>query len=34
MPELTWRYGYFIVLAEMVTIGGALAVAFRRFGWW
>jgi magnesium transporter len=34
MPELTWRYGYFIVLAGMVAIGGALAVAFRRFGWW
>ncbi len=34
MPELTWRYGYFVVLGGMVAIGVALAFAFRRFGWW
>jgi magnesium transporter len=34
MPELTWRYGYFFVLTVLVILGGGLAVAFRRFGWW
>ena len=34
MPELTWRYGYFSVLAAMALLGGAMAYLFRRFGWW
>jgi magnesium transporter len=34
MPELTWRYGYFIVLGIMLIIGGMLAWVFRRLGWW
>lgn len=34
MPELGWRYGYFTVLAGMAALGGALALIFRRFGWW
>lgn len=34
MPELTWRYGYFIVLGLMATLGGGLIFAFRKIGWW
>ena len=34
MPELTWRYGYYVVLAAMAAIGVLLAYLFRRFGWW
>ena len=34
MPELTWEYGYYVVLAAMVVIGVTLAFLFRRFGWW
>ncbi|HYI15739.1 MAG TPA: magnesium/cobalt transporter CorA [Thermomicrobiales bacterium] len=34
MPELTWRYGYYMALAAMVVIGSILAYLFRRFNWW
>jgi len=34
MPELTWRYGYFAVLAFMATLGSVLVFAFRKLGWW
>jgi magnesium transporter len=33
MPELTWRYGYFAVLAAIALICGLLFVRFRRIGW-
>lgn len=33
MPELEWRYGYFIVLGTIFAICGALYVRFRRIGW-
>jgi len=33
MPELTWRYGYFAVLAAIVLICGLLYVRFKRIGW-
>ena len=33
MPELAWRYGYFIILGVMAVIGISLAVYFRRKKW-
>jgi len=33
MPELTWRYGYFIVLAVIFGAAGTLFWQFRRSGW-
>lgn len=33
MPELDWRYGYFVVLGAIVTICGALYALFKRYGW-
>jgi magnesium transporter len=33
MPELGWRYGYFVILAIMAVIGISLAVYFRRRRW-
>jgi magnesium transporter len=33
MPELRWRYGYFIVLGVMALVCGGLYRAFRRSGW-
>lgn len=33
MPELTWRYGYFVVLGTIVGIAGYLFYRFRRSGW-
>lgn len=33
MPELTWRFGYPVVLALMLAISVALYRAFRRNGW-
>lgn len=33
MPELTWRYGYFGVLAVIALICVVLFVRFRRIGW-
>ncbi len=32
MPELHWRYGYFMVLGLLVTVAGALLLFFRRRG--
>lgn len=34
MPELSWRYGYYLSLAGMAVIGAVLAYYFRRKGWW
>jgi magnesium transporter len=33
LPELAWRYGYFIVLAVIATICGLLFWRFKRIGW-
>jgi len=33
MPELAWRYGYFIILGVMAVIGISLAVYFKRRKW-
>ncbi|MGL4176240.1 MAG: magnesium/cobalt transporter CorA [Dermatophilaceae bacterium] len=33
MPELRWRYGYFVVLAAMATACVAIYRAFKRSGW-
>ena len=33
MPELTWRYGYFIVLGAIAGICALLFQRFRRIGW-
>jgi magnesium transporter len=30
MPELHWRYGYYMVLALLATIAGSLVLYFRR----
>ncbi|PLR94177.1 magnesium/cobalt transporter CorA [Bacillus sp. T33-2] len=33
MPELTWKYGYFLVLFVMLAIGVGMALWFRKKGW-
>ena len=33
MPELTWRYGYFVVLAGLGAISGGLFLLFRKYRW-
>jgi magnesium transporter len=33
MPELHWQYGYFVVLAFVAAVCGALYWRFRRNGW-
>ncbi|WP_406830908.1 magnesium/cobalt transporter CorA [Pedococcus sp. KACC 23699] len=33
MPELSWKYAYFVVLAVMAGSCGSLYRAFRRSGW-
>ena len=33
MPELTWRYGYFLVLGIIVSVCVSLYLLFRRSGW-
>ncbi|MBS1938679.1 MAG: magnesium/cobalt transporter CorA [Bacteroidetes bacterium] len=33
MPELHWRFGYYIVIAAMLLISGAMLWMFRRKGW-
>jgi magnesium transporter len=33
MPELTWRYGYFLVWGVMLAIGAGLLFFFRRRRW-
>jgi magnesium transporter len=33
MPELKWRYGYFIVLGFMAMIGVGMVLWFKRKGW-
>lgn len=33
MPELRWKYGYFLVLGVMIVVGGGLFIYFRRRRW-
>jgi magnesium transporter len=33
MPELTWKYGYYLALAAMALASVGLFVGFRRSGW-
>jgi len=33
MPELHWRYGYYLILALMGVIAGAMILWFRRRSW-
>jgi magnesium transporter len=33
MPELRWKYGYFLVLGVMVLVGGGLFTYFRHRKW-
>jgi magnesium transporter len=33
MPELQWRYGYFLVLGLMALVAGAMLLYFRRKKW-
>jgi magnesium transporter len=33
MPELRWRYGYFVVLGAIAVICGGLWLRFRKIGW-
>jgi magnesium transporter len=33
MPELSWRFGYPLVLVVMVAICLVLYRAFRHYGW-
>lgn len=33
MPELHWRYGYFLALGTMATVGLSVAAFFKRIGW-
>jgi magnesium transporter len=33
LPELHWRYGYFVVLGAIAAISGGLFVRFKRIGW-
>ena len=33
MPELRWRYGYYVVLAAMLALGGGMVMYFRKRKW-
>ena len=33
MPELRWRYGYFLVVGVIVALCAWLYVRFKRLGW-
>jgi magnesium transporter len=33
MPELEWRWGYFLVLAVMLAIGVLMVILFKRRRW-
>src|SRR4051812_4733756 len=33
MPELKWRYGYFLALGVVAAVCGYLFLRFRRAGW-
>jgi len=33
LPELEWRYGYFLVMGIMATIAVVMLIWFRRKRW-
>ena len=33
MPELEWRYGYFIVVGLLVVVSATLFRLFRKYKW-
>ena len=33
MPELTWKYGYFLILLTMAVIAAEMVLWFKRKGW-
>ncbi|XJZ28800.1 magnesium/cobalt transporter CorA [Bacillota bacterium Lsc_1132] len=33
MPELSWKYGYFVTLIVMFLIGGGMSLWFKNKGW-
>jgi len=33
MPELEWQWGYYVVWAVMIVIGGGMVVYFKRKKW-
>jgi magnesium transporter len=33
MPELEWRYGYFVILFLMFVLGTGMYLWFKRKGW-
>ena len=33
MPELHWKYGYFMVLGLIFSLCGGLFLRFRKIGW-
>jgi magnesium transporter len=33
LPELQWKYGYFMVLGALAVISGALFRVFRKNDW-
>jgi magnesium transporter len=33
MPELAWRYSYYVVLGAMAAVSAVLLLIFRRLGW-
>jgi magnesium transporter len=34
IPELGWKYSYFVLLAVMVTVAVSLLSYFKKKGWW
>jgi len=33
MPELEWRWGYFVIVGIMLAIGVLMVIYFRRKRW-
>jgi magnesium transporter len=33
LPELHWKYGYFVVWGVMLAVAAGLLLFFRRRGW-
>jgi magnesium transporter len=33
MPELTWRYGYYVVITGLVAVSAGLFLLFRKYRW-
>jgi magnesium transporter len=33
MPELTWKWGYFVILAVMAIVGTGMAIYFKKKDW-